>query len=156
MLLNDQKLAFVDECKALQIWEHVHKSSSVATLSPFLDEDGLIKMKSRLEYCDSLPEQTKYPIILDHPSKSKLSELLINDCHLSGHHSGPEFTRRTLLNRYWIVGGKKAIQSILHKCRHKECRHIKAVIQNIPPLPAERMNTANVFWITLFPSVWTV
>ena len=102
-------------------------------------------MKSRLEYCDSLPEQSKYPIIRDHPSKSKLPELLINDCHLSGHHSGPEFTRRTLRNRYWIVGGKKVIQSILHKCLHKECRPLIAVIQNIPPLPAERLNTAKVF-----------
>ena len=145
MILNDQKLTFVDEYKALQNGEPVNKSSSIATLAPFLDEDGLIKMRSRLEYCDSLPEQARYPTILDHPSKSKLAELLIKDVHLSGYHSGPEFTRRTLRNRYWIVGGKKAIQSILHKCCHKACRPIKTVIQNIPPLPAERMNTAKVF-----------
>ena len=110
-------------------------------------------MRSRLEYCDSLTKQSKYPVILErilkkilvHPSKSKLLELLINDYHLSGHHTCPEFTRRTLRNRYWIVGGKKAVQSILHKCPHKECRPLKPVIQNIPPIPAERMNTAKVF-----------
>ena len=100
MILNDQKHTFIEEYKALQLGENVQKSSNIATLSPFLDQDGLIKMKSRLEYCDLLPEQSKYPVILDHPSKSKLSELLINDCHLSGHHSGPNYTRRTLRNRY--------------------------------------------------------
>ena len=145
MILNDQKHTFIEEYKALQLGENVKKSSNIATLSPFLDQDGLIKMKSRLEYCDLLPEQSKYPVILEHPSKSKLSELLINDFHLKGHHSGPDHTRRALRNRFWIVGGKKAIQSILHKCPFKGCRPIKPIIQNTPPLPEERMNTAKVF-----------
>merc|ERR1711873_158659 len=119
MISNDQKLTFIEEYKALQHEENVDKSSNITKLSPFLDQDGLIKMKSRLEYCDLLSEQPKYPVILEHPSKSKLSELLINDCHLSGHHSGPDYTRRALRNRYWIVGGKRAIQYILHKCPYK-------------------------------------
>ena len=91
----------------MQLGENVQQSSNIATLSPFLDQDGLIKMKSRLETCDLLPEQSKYLITLEHPSKSKLSELLINDCHLSGHHSGLDYTRRALRNRYWIVGEKE-------------------------------------------------
>ena len=70
---------------------------------------------------------------------------MINDCHLKGHHSGPDHTRRTLRNRFWIVGGKKAIQSILHKCPFKGCRPVKPIIQNTPPLPVERMNTAKVY-----------
>ena len=107
MILNDQKHTFIEEYKALQLGENVQKSSNIATLSPFLDQDGLIKMKSRLEYCDLLPEQSKYPVILEHPSKSKLSELLINDFHLKGHHSGPDHTRRALRHRFWIVGGKR-------------------------------------------------
>ena len=93
MILNDQKHTFIEEYKALQLGENVQKSSNIATLSPFLDQDGLIKMKSRLEYCDLLPEQSKYPVILEHPSKSKLSELLINDCHLRGHNSGLDHNR---------------------------------------------------------------
>ena len=39
MLLNYQKLTFVEEYKALQLGENVQKSSNIATLSPFLDED---------------------------------------------------------------------------------------------------------------------
>ena len=69
MLINDQKLTFVEKCKALQLGEHVHKSSNIATLSPFLDGYGLSKMKSRLEYCDLLPEQSKFSVSLDHPPK---------------------------------------------------------------------------------------
>ena len=43
MILNDQKLTFVEEYKALQLGENVQKSSNIATLSPFLDQDGMIK-----------------------------------------------------------------------------------------------------------------
>ena len=77
-------------------------------------------MKSWLEYCDLLPEQSKNPVILEHPSKSKLSELLINDCHLSGHHSGPDYTRRTHRNRYWIVGGKGQFNPFYINVRKKD------------------------------------
>ena len=35
MILNDQKLIFVEEYKALQLEEHVHKISNIATLYPF-------------------------------------------------------------------------------------------------------------------------
>ena len=48
MILNDQKLTFTEEYKALQLGENIQKNSNIATLSPFLDKDGLIKMKSRL------------------------------------------------------------------------------------------------------------
>ena len=48
MILNDQKLTFTEEYKALQLGENINKNSNIATLSPFLDKDGLIKMKSRL------------------------------------------------------------------------------------------------------------
>ena len=142
-----KKFTFIEEYKALHHGENVDKSSNIATVFPFLDQNGLTKIKSRLEYCDLLLEQSKLPVILEHPSKSKLLELLINDCHLSGHHSGLEYTRRALRNRYWIVGEKRAIQSILHKCPYKGCRPAKPVIQNTPPLPEERMNTAKVFEI---------
>lgn len=40
--------------------------------------------------------------------------------------------------------GKKAISSVLDQCSHKEYRPIKAIIQNVPPLPAERMNGTKV------------
>ena len=35
LILNDQKLIFVEEYKAIQLGENVHKTSNIATQSPF-------------------------------------------------------------------------------------------------------------------------
>ena len=147
MIKNDQKLTFVEEYESFKEGKEVSKSSTISSLSPFMDPSGVIKMKTRLEYCDILPEQARYPVILAHPNKSRLAELLIIEAHLKLCHGGPEVVRRRLRNLYWILGGKKAISSILHKCPHKKCAgsRLKPIIQNPPPLPAERMNTSNVF-----------
>ena len=51
------------------------------------------------------------------------------------------------------MGGKKAIQSILHKCPFKERRPVKPVIQNILPLPEEQMNTAKVFEVVILDGI---
>ena len=144
MIKNDQKLTFVEEYESFKEGKEVSKSSTISSLSPFMDPSGGIKMKTRLEYCDILPEQARYPVILAHPNKSRLAELLIIEGHLKLCHGGPEVVRRRLRNLYWILGGKKAISSILHKCPHQKCAgsRLKPIIQNPPPLPPEGMNTS--------------
>ena len=76
MIVIDQPLTFAEEYKALQLGEPVNKSSIIARLSPFLAEGGLIKMRTRLEYCDNLPKQAKYQVILEHPAKFHLFNFL--------------------------------------------------------------------------------
>ena len=107
MIKNDQKLTFVEEYESFKEGKEVSKSSTISSLSPFMDPSGVIKMKTRLEYCDILPEQARYPVILAHPNKSRLAELLIIEAHLKLCHGGPEVVRRRLRNLYWILGGKK-------------------------------------------------
>ena len=64
--------------------QDIPKDSSIYKLSPFLDVDGLLKMKTRLEQSYILPEQTKYPVLL--PAASKLTELIVLDIHSEHSH----------------------------------------------------------------------
>ena len=110
MIINDQKTHFIDEYTQLQQEEDVGKNSHIYALSPFLEE-GIIKMQTRLAYSDLLPEQMKYPIIL--AKKSRLAELIIMDSHIQQLHAGPEQTKRLVRNKYWVVGGKRGISTVI-------------------------------------------
>ena len=78
--------------------------------------EGVIKMHTRLT--EVLPEQYAYPIIL---AKGRLAELIIWQCHVRLLHSGPEQTKREARNRYWLLGGKRYISTVIHGCNHKKC-----------------------------------
>ena len=151
MVINDQRITFAEEYDQLERGENIDKKSDITSLSPFLSSDGTIRMRTRLEYCDVLPEQTKYPIILSHPKKSRLAELLIIEAHENLNHAGPESTKRQIRNSHWIVGGKRAITMVLGKCQHKKCvgQRLKPIIQNPPPLPPERSIASCFDYISL-------
>ena len=53
-------------------------------------------MYTRLENSETLPEQTKHPIIL--AKESRVAELIIIDSHIQQLHSGPEQTKRKIRN----------------------------------------------------------
>ena len=71
--------------------------------------------------------------------------------HEKQHHAGPEQTKRLVRNTYWILGGKRAISSILSKCPHQECvsKRLKPVIQAPPSLPAERLANSCFEYISI-------
>ena len=89
MIINDQRIHFESEYEVLNDGKDVAKNSDIYSLSPFMDNDGIIKMHTRLT--ELLAEQYKYPIIL---AKGRLAELIIWDCHERLLHSGPEQTKR--------------------------------------------------------------
>ena len=66
MILNDQQPTFLKEYRALQLGKSLNKSTSIVSLPPFFSKDGRIKMQTRSKYCDNIPEQVEYPVILDH------------------------------------------------------------------------------------------
>ena len=138
MITNDQKIVFGEDYCKLEEGNDVDKTSELYDLSPFM-EDGIIKMQTRLTYSELLPEQMKHPIILG--KGSRLAELVIMDAHVTQLHAGPEQTKRLVRNKYWVIGGKRAISKVINKCNHKECtsRRMKPVLQPPPPLPKERL-----------------
>ena len=79
-------------------------------------EDGVIEMQTRLTYSELLPKQMKHPIILG--KGSRLAELVIMDAHVTQLHAGPEQTKRLVRNKFWAIGGKRAISKVINKCKY--------------------------------------
>ena len=142
LVLNDQLQTFDKEYLDLKKSGNVDSKSVLFQLNPFLcPDDSVIKMNSRLSNAEILPEQVKYPKILS--KGSRLSELIIMNIHIDNAHAYPQYTHRMVRNKYWILGGKRYVTSVIRTCKYRKCVMNRAtpIVQDAPPLPKQRFET---------------
>ena len=70
-----QKKYFKQEYETLQTEGHVSTSSKLASISPELDSDGLIRCNGQLKYSEFLPYNARFPVIL--PRDSCVTRLIV-------------------------------------------------------------------------------
>ena len=119
------------------------KTSSLFRLDPFLDEDGILHVGSRIKRAN-VPLQVKHPVII--PKKSHITEVLICHHHVKVNHMGRGMTHNELRQRgYWIVGGSSPISSFISKCI--TCRKLWKPLQQqkMAELPEDRSEPAAPF-----------
>ena len=97
---NIQEQDFQSEYMLLKKRPEVSGTSRLKALSPFLDENNLIRARGRLTKA-SLLMTARHPIILD--GNNAAVKLLIQRTHEVNCHCGPEQTRNTLMEYYWIL-----------------------------------------------------
>ena len=120
----------------------VPKNSSLTKLNPVLEE-GFIRVGGRLKHAQ-LDRDEKNPIIL--PGNHHVCTLLVRHYHEQVKHQGRHFTEGTIrASGLWIVGGKRLINSVLHKC--VICKKLRGKLeeQKMADLPPERLNTSPPF-----------
>ncbi|CAC5392397.1 unnamed protein product [Mytilus coruscus] len=95
----EQNVHFEEEIHVLQNIDRgkvLKKSSKLFKLNPFIDDNGLLRVRGRLERAD-LPYDAKHPIIL--PKDSNISKLIIEDIHRSVGHL--DQTRKKFSETIW-------------------------------------------------------
>ncbi|XP_055681881.1 uncharacterized protein LOC129789254 [Lutzomyia longipalpis] len=108
-----QSEGFPDELKHLQKGQQMKSGSKLRSLVPFLDSEGIIRVTGRIQNSELGPE-TRHPILL--PGKHPFTLKLIENVHLSHLHSGQTLTQSILRARYWIIGERTSVKSVIHKC----------------------------------------
>jgi hypothetical protein len=93
--------------------ECVKSSSNIAKLSPFIGEDSLIRVGSRLENAP-LSYDAKFPPII--PKQHWIAQLMARDVHYNNAHSGQEHTLNLLRQRVWICHARSLVRKIINKC----------------------------------------
>ncbi|KAG5874781.1 hypothetical protein JTB14_016271 [Gonioctena quinquepunctata] len=96
-----QKEDFESEIEDMRKLKKVTKESRLYQLTPYLDEENIIRMSGRLKHAPNLDDNYKNPIIL-HP-KNELTKLLINFYHEKNFHQGQETVVNMLREKYWIL-----------------------------------------------------
>ncbi|KAL4009046.1 hypothetical protein ACER0C_002898 [Sarotherodon galilaeus] len=106
-------------------------------LNPVVDKDSLLRVGGRLSAAD-LTENEKHPLII--PSTSHIAMLIVTHYHEQVAHQGRHITEGAIRGAgCWIIGGKRLVSSVIHKC--VTCRKLrgKMQIQKMADLPADRV-----------------
>ena len=144
LLREEQRLVFAAELKALQQGKEVARSSSVHSLTPFLDGDGLLRIRGRLQQSD-LSYDERHPILLP---KGWVAELLVRDQHRLMNHCGVSTLISAVRAAYWVVGLRCLAKRVKRFC--VSCKRQDALPCNKPaaPLPRDRVTRAPPFAVT--------
>ena len=139
ILLAVQRQVYSEEIHSIQKGEQVPKQSALSKLCPFIDSEGLLRVRGRLKKSQLTAEEGQ-PIIL--PGKHHLTSLLIRHYHEQVCHQGRHLTEGALRSAgFWIIGGKRPISSLIYNC--VTCRRLrgKQEEQIMADLPADRCST---------------
>lgn len=130
MLQAEQKRAFAKELSALARSEAVGPASRIAGLNPFMGNDGLLRMRSRVQAAE-MEEGLKTPVILD--GDGPYTRLLIRHRHEAAGHPSTEKTVAELRRDLAIIKLRGQVRQIVNRCL--PCRQRKAM--PAPPLMGE-------------------
>jgi len=95
----------VSECK--------NELKSIQKLSPFLDEQGIIRVGGRLQR-SAYEFDLKHPILL--PKRDNETRLIVVCCHKLLRHSGYNSVLARIRQRFWIVSGISTVRYYLKDC----------------------------------------
>jgi hypothetical protein len=85
----------------------------IACLDPFLDEEGIIRLKTRIAERADVGDFA-IPAVL--PFRHPIVERLMLSTHVKSCHVGVQGLLSLLREKFWILKGWKSVRAILLKC----------------------------------------
>ena len=114
--------AFSPEIANIGIGRPVGAKRRLITLTPFLDENQILRVFGRISGAD-IAYDFKHPFIV--PQDHHLNHLLILDCHKKLNHEGTGHVQNELRSMYWIPHFTSTVWTVLHNCSLCKRRQIK-------------------------------
>lgn len=108
-----QGLHYHDDISAVRAGHAVSHRSSLARLSPILDDNGVLRVGERLKHA-MLSVDEWHPMIA--LSSSWMTRLLVESCHRRTLHGGAQLTLGLLRLRFWVPRGWAVVKQMLHRC----------------------------------------
>ncbi|CAH4038465.1 unnamed protein product [Pieris brassicae] len=141
IIRNVQEDDFFYEIEKLRRKESINKSTLIA-LNPYLGQDGLLRVGGRLRNA-FISKDMQHPIIISHAGR--LTDLIIDQAHKLTFHGGPRLTLSLIRQKYWIVGGNRAVKRQLRLCVTCVKNNPRMQYQIMGDLPEARCNPARPF-----------
>ena len=141
ILQFDQRHNFPEEYKEIKKGKSLQKSSKLYKLNPFLDEKGLLRVKSRLQR-SLLSYNEKFPLLIPN---SHIGKLLIRFQHKMMKHVGIDTLLVTLRNEYHIIKGRRTAKAVKDSCIHCLRQDTKSCDNPFAPLPELRITPSPPF-----------
>ena len=100
-------------------------------------DDGLLRLKGRLQESEELTAQEKHQILL--PSNHPYVSLLILELHHNMCHGGVQQTLFALRERHPMPRARQRVRQVLHSCLRCRTFRLQPYTQISAPLPKERV-----------------
>ena len=139
-----QKEKYSREITALTLGKSLPKDSAISKFNPFLDDNGLLRSKSRLDQAN-ISYDSKHPIIIP---PGHIAKLLVLFQHNFLKHAGVSTLISTLRSCYFIIRLRKLAKLVCRECITCRRHHSQACRQPIAPFPGLRVNSAPPFTVT--------
>ena len=143
LIRHEQRKFWALEYDVLKQSRKISKSSPIAKFNPFLDENGLIRVKTRLHF-STLSYEAKYPILLP---KCYLGILLFEFQHHMMKHAEVSVMLTALRDEYWILSARRLAKLAKKRCLSCAVQDVPASERPVAPLPATRVKPALPFAI---------
>jgi hypothetical protein len=142
LVFHSQKALFRATFFQLQTHGRVNHDSALATLAPFIDEQGLIRLSGRTEVVP-LVYETKYPLLLH--ARDPMTKVLVRDIHQDLLHAGGSRSLHTELSKfYWIPIVTTLLRRVAYKCVVCRRKFARPTTQIMAPLPFFRLPSAKL------------
>ena len=114
------------------------------SLNLYVDDDQLMRSKSRVSGIKSITFNRMHPIMLR--KDSNFTKLAILRAHEKVCHQGVESTLNQVRGKYWVIRGRQSVKSVLRKCIICRIIHAKpAIPPSMPLLPEFRIECNYAF-----------
>lgn len=109
----------------------IPRSSAISTLSPYIDEDGVLRVEGRIDASTDTSNDAKRPIIM--PRDHRITSLIAQSYHKRFHHHNHETVINEIRQRFHISRVRQMLKSVRAQCQR--CKNARATPQ--PPKMAE-------------------
>jgi hypothetical protein len=106
-----QQTSYAQEVKDLNGQGEVATTSSLKTLCPFIDQEGILRVGGRLQQ-STLPYQAMHQMIL--PASHHFTKLLVSAEHIRLLHAGPQLLTASLREKYWVPRLRNLMRTVTH------------------------------------------
>jgi len=122
--------------------QQVSASSSLKTLHPFIDKEGLLRVGGSLQQSTFLYQTVHQMILL---LNHHFTKLVVSAEHIRLHHAGPQLLRASLRERYWIPRIRNLVRKVIHQCITCYRFKAQATQQLMGELPSTRIQPSRPF-----------
>ncbi|XP_065078256.1 uncharacterized protein LOC135701400 [Ochlerotatus camptorhynchus] len=120
------------------------KNSSLISLSPFVDLNGVLRVRGRLAKKTCSFDQ-KYQMIL--PSSHPFTTAIIRrSVHKLNMHAGALTTLCAIRREYWIIHAKNAVKKAIQECIRCSKNNVRPIQPNMGDLPVCRLEGEYPFY----------
>ncbi|XP_047024130.1 uncharacterized protein LOC124633081 [Helicoverpa zea] len=137
LIKHSQALSFGKEIKLLQASTALPTSSKLLTLSPYLDEHGVLRCGGRINAAPEITPDVKQPVVLD--GRSHITQLIVKHYHQRAFHGHQEIVVNELKQKYWIVRIRPTVKHVISKCTLCRIRRAQPRPPRMGDLPEGRL-----------------